>query len=65
MKKPKPKPKAKSRTSIWLDNDLRNLLEKRCERESRSLASAIDVTLREGLAKLSAKKAAPDATVFG
>jgi predicted transcriptional regulator len=57
--------KAKSRTSIWLDDDLRARLDRKAEKTERSLAFTIDDTLRRGLAK--AEKGEPDAaaTIFG
>lgn len=60
----KPK-KAKSRTSIWLENDLRAQLDRRVEATNQSLARVISDTLRKGLAR--APKGEPDAaaTIFG
>lgn len=64
MKKPtakKPK-KLKSRTSIWLEDDLRKQLDRRVETSGLSLARVITDTLRRGLKKGGAD-AAP--TIFG
>lgn len=62
--KPKTKRKPKSRTSIWLENDLRSQLDRRAESTGNSLARVITDTLRRGLSK---SKGEPDAaaTIFG
>lgn len=58
------KRKPKSRTSIWLENDLRKQLDRRAESTGNSLARVITDTLRKGLSK---SKGEPDATptIFG
>lgn len=57
---------AKTRTSIWLANDLRAQLDRRCEADNRSLAQVIDLLLRAGLAKQpQPKKVTADASIFG
>lgn len=63
--KPKTKRKPKSRTSIWLEDDLRAQLDRRAEAANVSLARTITDTLRKGLAR--SPKGEPDApaTIFG
>ncbi|MGO3930833.1 hypothetical protein [Rhodopseudomonas pseudopalustris] len=61
-KKPQAAP-SKTRTSIWLANDLRAQLDKRCEAENSSLARMIEMLLRDGLSKRVRKAA--DASIFG
>jgi hypothetical protein len=61
-----PKNKISKRTSMWLANDLRRLLDTRAKNDRRSLAQTIDFYLRKGLGKPT--KDAPDAdsaTIFG
>jgi predicted transcriptional regulator len=57
--------KAKSRTSIWLDDDLRARLDRRADKTDRSLAFTIDDTLRKGLAKSEKGEADAPAPIFG
>lgn len=64
MKRAKAKRAAKTRTSIWLDNDLRKKLDARRDKEGRSLANMIEVLLRDGL-KRDPKAEPASATVFG
>lgn len=56
----------KSRTSIWLEDDLRKQLDRRKAATGNSLARVITDTLRKGLAR-SPTKDAPDAAapIFG
>lgn len=55
----------KSRTSIWLDDDLRARLDERAKLDRRSLAQTIDHLLRAGLGRQPKKAQAADATIFG
>lgn len=69
-KKPTPKNKRSKRTSMWLDNGLRQKLDDRAARDGRSLAATIDIYLRKGLGlKTGATSANPeekaDAPIFG
>lgn len=63
--KPRAAKKAKSRTSIWLDDDLRARLDRRAAKTDRSLAFTIDDTLRKGLAKTEKGEADAPAPIFG
>lgn len=60
-----PKNKISKRTSMWLANDLRALLDRRAAADKRSLAQTIDMALRKGLGK--PVKETPDAVppIFG
>lgn len=64
-----PKNQRSKRTSMWLDNGLRQTLDQRAKAEDRSLANTIEFYLRKGLGLKVASKTAdegkPDATVFG
>jgi len=57
-------PPTKTRTSIWLANDLRAKLDRRCAVDNSSLARTIDQLLREALGR-QPKKANADASIFG
>lgn len=63
-KKARKTKKAKSRTSIWLEDDLRAQLDRRAATTNMSLARVITDTLRKGLSKA---KGEPDAAapIFG
>lgn len=67
MKKPKTKKVklAKSRTSIWLEDDLRTRLDRRAEKTGLSLARTISDTLRKGLSRVEGDADAATATIFG
>lgn len=56
--------KAKSRTSIWLEDDLRAQLDRRAASTNLSLARVITDTLRKGLSKSKGDADAP-APIFG
>lgn len=60
-----PKNKISRRTSMWLANDLRSLLDKRAKADNRSLAFTIEHYLRKGLGKPTKGEPDASATIFG